>query len=77
MRKFPVGQLKKNKTKHLGVLINDLMVHVLRPFLEKWQAEFRHWWNHCDEKLRNYHHLKDRNAIFTTKNLSKIGEMCD
>lgn len=52
MRKFPVGQLKKNKTKHLGVLINDLMVHVLRPFLEKWQADFRHWWNQCDEKTK-------------------------
>lgn len=49
MRKFPVGQLKKNKTRHLGVLINDLMIHVLRPFLEKWQADFRHWWNQCAE----------------------------
>jgi hypothetical protein len=45
MRKFPVGQLKRNKTKHLGVLINDLMAHVLRPFLEKWQADFRHWYS--------------------------------
>jgi hypothetical protein len=52
MRKFPVGQLKRNKTKHLGVLINDLMVHVLRPFLEKWQADFRHWWNQCDDRTK-------------------------
>lgn len=52
MRKFPVGQLKKNNTQHLGILINDLMVRVLRPFLEKWQADFRHWWDQCDEKSR-------------------------
>lgn len=52
MRKFPVGQLKKDKTEHLGVLINDLMVHVLRPFLEEWQADFRHWWDSCDSKLK-------------------------
>jgi hypothetical protein len=52
MRKFPVGQIKKNETKHLGVLINDLMIHVLRPFLEKWQADFRHWWGQCDEKTK-------------------------
>lgn len=52
MRQFPVGQLKKNRTKHLGVLINDLMVHVIRPFLEKWQADFRHWWDQCDEEIK-------------------------
>ena len=50
MRKFPVGQLKPNKTKHLGILINDLMVNVLRPFLEKWQADYRHWWNQVSDK---------------------------
>lgn len=52
MRKFPVGQIKKNRTKHLGVLINDLMIHVLRPFFEKWQADFRHWWSQCNERLK-------------------------
>lgn len=54
MRKFPVGRLGRNKTKHLGVLINDLIVHVLRPFLEKWQADYRHWWKQAeaDEYLR-------------------------
>ncbi len=52
MRKFPVGKLERNVRKHLGVLINDLMVNVLRPFLEKWQADFRHWWNNCDENLK-------------------------
>jgi len=43
MKKFPVGKLG-GKDKHLGVMINDLMIHVLRPFLEKWQADYRHWW---------------------------------
>lgn len=61
MRKFPVGQIKKDKTKHLGILINDLMVRVLRPFLEKWQSDFRHWWNQYDEatkKLPPFHRQK-------------------
>lgn len=50
MRKFPVGQLKISKTRHLGILINDLMVNILRPFLEKWQSDFRHWWSQCLEE---------------------------
>jgi len=45
MRKFPVGRLSKDEDKHLGLLINELMVGVLRPFLEKWQANYRHWWD--------------------------------
>lgn len=52
MRKFPVGQLKQSNTKHLGILINDLMNNVLRPFLEKWQSDFRHWWHCCDKKVQ-------------------------
>ena len=52
MRQFPVGKLQKKRKKkrekesHLGVLINDLMNNVLRPFLEKWQAEYRYWYEH-------------------------------
>ena len=45
MKKYPVGSLKGKKA-HLGVLINSLMEGVLRPFLEKWQSEFRHWWQY-------------------------------
>lgn len=44
MRKFPVGRLAVDSTQHLGLLINDFIVHVLRPFLEKWQSDYRHWW---------------------------------
>ncbi|MDH7602569.1 MAG: hypothetical protein QHI38_10540 [Armatimonadota bacterium] len=52
MRRFPVGRLSKDQSRHLGVLINDLMVSVLRPFLEKWQADFRHWWQtEADQSL--------------------------
>jgi len=44
MRRFPVGKLEKNQKNHLGVIINRVMACVLRPFLEKWQVDFRHWW---------------------------------
>jgi len=46
MRKFPVGRIKGKNSNHLGVLINNLMVDVLRPFLEKWQGDYRHWWEY-------------------------------
>jgi hypothetical protein len=44
MRRFPVGRLAADQNQHLGLLINDLIVHVLRPFLEQWQADYHHWW---------------------------------
>ena len=44
MKKFPVGKLEKNNKNHLGVLIYRILRDVLRPFLEKWQVEYRHWW---------------------------------
>src|SRR2546430_15978194 len=51
MRRFPIGRLSRDRTFHLGVLINDLVVNTLRPFLERWQADFRHWWvTHADGK---------------------------
>ncbi len=46
MRSFPVGKLDRDVRNHLGVLINNVMVNVLRPFLEKWQADYRYWWEH-------------------------------
>jgi hypothetical protein len=46
MRRFPVGRLSANQQNHLGVVINQVMTDVLRPFLEKWQVEYRHWWEH-------------------------------
>lgn len=46
MRSFPVGKLERDVQNHLGVLINNVMADVLRPFLEKWQVDYRHWWEH-------------------------------
>lgn len=43
MRRFPVGRIGKKKN-HLGILIHGMMRDVLRPFLEKWHADYRHWW---------------------------------
>ncbi|MBF0135449.1 MAG: hypothetical protein H7833_11265 [Magnetococcus sp. DMHC-1] len=44
MRSFPVGKTRQNN--HLGLLINRMFQDVLRPFLEKWQADFRYWWQY-------------------------------
>jgi hypothetical protein len=44
MRQFPVGKLPGDQPEHLGVMINRMMEEVLRPFLEKWQVRYRHWW---------------------------------
>lgn len=44
MRKFPVGKLEEPDQEHLGVLIQRILTDVFRPFLEKWQARYRAWW---------------------------------
>ena len=44
MKKFPVGKLNYNKENHLGILINNIISNVLRPFLEKWQILYRYYW---------------------------------
>lgn len=44
MRKFPVGRLQNDVQNHLGVIISKMLSDVLRPFLEKWQSDYRHWW---------------------------------
>lgn len=46
MRGFPVGEIGTNNQTHLGVVISQAMSGVLRPFLEKWQVRYRHWWEH-------------------------------
>jgi hypothetical protein len=45
MRKFPVGRIKDPRQIHLGILINRILGRVLRPFLEKWNGDYRHWLN--------------------------------
>ena len=45
MKRFPVGKISMDdEDNHLGVLVNRILSDVLRPFLEKWQSNFRHWW---------------------------------
>jgi hypothetical protein len=44
MRKFPVGKIEEADQEHLGVLIQRILTDVFRPFLEKWQARYRTWW---------------------------------
>lgn len=44
MRQFPVGKLGNSTESHLGVMMSRVISEVLRPFLEKWHVEFRHWW---------------------------------
>ena len=43
MRRFPVGRIKDFRQEHLGVLINRIVAHVLRPFFEKWNVVYRSW----------------------------------
>jgi hypothetical protein len=44
MKSFPVGKIAEYNQKHLGIFIHDLLTDVLRPFLEKWRADYRVWW---------------------------------
>lgn len=44
MKKFPVGRIDPSVESHLGIIINRLIRDVMRPFLEKWQVNYRHWW---------------------------------
>jgi len=61
MRKFPVGRLSANQQNHLGALIFRMMQDVLRPFLEKWHGQYRHWWeNESDKALPPF----QRQAVF-------------
>lgn len=59
-RKFPVGKIGGNNQEHLGVMVNKAMSNVLRPFLEKWQVKFRHWWeNQSNPRLNPIERQKE------------------
>jgi len=45
MRKFPVGKIECIDEYHLGKFTCAIMNDILRPFLEKWQGDFRHWFD--------------------------------
>jgi hypothetical protein len=49
MRKFPVGKIASEGEEHLGVMINRIFAGVLRPFLEKWNGQYRAWWATADK----------------------------
>lgn len=45
MRRYPVGRISgDDRRNHLGFFIAALLEVAIRPFLEKWQATYRHWW---------------------------------
>jgi len=44
MRRFPVGRIKDFRQEHLGVLIHRILANYMRPFLEKWNGQYRAWW---------------------------------
>ena len=52
MRRYPVGRVAAGGAQdHLGFFIAALLEVVIRPFLEKWQASYRHWWEHECQRL--------------------------
>lgn len=58
MKEFPVGKIKEKLQCHLGILIHDLLADVLRPFLEKWQADFRAWWQQQDKNKLSWFEIQ-------------------
>ncbi len=60
MKEFPVGKLEEKNQNHLGLLIHDLLADVLRPFLEKWQADFRAWWERQEHTEFSWFELQER-----------------
>ena len=47
MRAYPVGRLAvgERDANHLGFFVAGMLEGVMRPFLEKWQASYRYWWD--------------------------------
>ena len=43
-RRYPVGKIKP-KQSNLAFSMVKLLEVVIRPFLEKWQASYRFWWD--------------------------------
>lgn len=50
MRKYPVGKIECADEYHLGKFTCSIMNDILRPFLEKWQGDYRCWF---DMEIRN------------------------
>ena len=43
-RRYPVGKIDPERKDHLGVFMARVVELAIRPFLEKWQPRFQHWW---------------------------------
>ena len=52
MRQFPVGSISPDIDNHLGALIYRSIRDVIRPFLEKWQVDYRFWWDNLSDKSK-------------------------
>jgi hypothetical protein len=53
MRRYPVGRVPVGGAdNHIGFFIAALLELVVRPFQEKWQAVYRHWWESADRDGR-------------------------
>lgn len=60
MRKFPIGKIAGQNKNHLGAVISRCMDKVMRPFLEKWHIEYRHWWeNMSNPRLSPFDRQKE------------------
>lgn len=65
MKDYPVGRIGDDQ-RHLGFFVLEAMEWVLRPFLEKWQSEFRHFWASADPGKPPFERQED---------FAKLGEM--
>jgi hypothetical protein len=65
MKAFPVGKLKEKNQNHLGILIHDLLADVLRPFLEKWQADYRAWWEQQKHSEQSWFDVQKKYPKYT------------
>jgi len=69
MRKFPVGRIENVSEYHLGKFTCAIMNDVMRPFLEKWQGKYRHWY--CQERSCN----PDKTPFDIQENYPELSEM--
>lgn len=60
MKEFPVGKIKEREQEHFGKLIHDLLTDVLRPFLERWQADYRSWWKQQNLEAESWFSMQQK-----------------
>jgi len=50
IKDIPVRKFRRKDTEKIVLLSIEVLNHGLRPHLTKWQARFRHWYEHAMEK---------------------------